>query len=132
MHAILLTVMAAVVPLVHAEQWQRSPIQWELSSASRTPSSGQAVRLRTTCPFMQKMALTFLFSASVNSTSVTWTPVNGVGATAEVPISFNIIIQDRSLFSTSRSTSEKITAGSIAVDSSCRCANAPVYANLLR
>ncbi|KAJ7509438.1 hypothetical protein B0H11DRAFT_1959659 [Mycena galericulata] len=64
---------------------------------------------------------TSLFSATVNSTNVTWIPVNGVGATADVPVSFNVIIQDHSLYSESMSSYENITAGSIAVDSSGYC-----------
>ncbi|KAJ7135886.1 hypothetical protein C8R44DRAFT_729426 [Mycena epipterygia] len=58
-----------------------------------------------------------LFSAVTNDTNVTWTPVDGVGATADLPVDFNVVIRDDSLYSNSNSASENITAGSIAVDS---------------
>ncbi|KAJ7788404.1 hypothetical protein B0H14DRAFT_2948851, partial [Mycena olivaceomarginata] len=68
-----------------------------------------------------------LFNVVTNNTNATWTPVNSVGATADSPVEFNVLIQDGGPFSVSRSTAENITAGSIAVDSSGRCANAPAY-----
>ncbi|KAJ7336187.1 hypothetical protein DFH08DRAFT_878043 [Mycena albidolilacea] len=70
-----------------------------------------------------------LFNVVTNDTNATWTPVNGVGATADSPVEFNVLIQDGGPFSVSRSTAENITAGSIAVDSSGRCANAPALSS---
>ncbi|KAF7350358.1 hypothetical protein MVEN_01340500 [Mycena venus] len=74
---------------------------------------------------------TELFKAgNLNDTKVTWTPVTGVGATADSPVEFTVNIQDHGPFSESHSNAENITAGSTAVDSSgvipSRCANAPV------